>query len=69
MSRLGTGPLPSVRLEDFMVHINSKTTTNKDADRSGAVNSARLIHFWCFNPGLTMHYLKDLGVRSIIVTR
>ncbi len=68
MSRQGAGSsLSSIRLEDFMVHINSKM--NKDADRSGAANSARLINFWCFNPGLTMQSLKDLGVRSIIVTR
>ncbi|XP_050088654.1 regulator of telomere elongation helicase 1 homolog [Anopheles aquasalis] len=43
-------------------------TTNQPAAHASIKTSAKIVHFWCFNPGFGMRQLANRGVRSIVLT-
>uniref|UniRef100_A0A2M4AKF6 Regulator of telomere elongation helicase 1 homolog n=3 Tax=Anopheles triannulatus TaxID=58253 RepID=A0A2M4AKF6_9DIPT len=44
------------------------TATNQPAARTPTNSSAKIVNFWCFNPGFGMKQLASRGVRSIVLT-
>ncbi|XP_049542517.1 regulator of telomere elongation helicase 1 homolog isoform X2 [Anopheles darlingi] len=44
------------------------TATNQPAAHAPLKSSAKIVHFWCFNPGFGMRQLASRGVRSIVLT-
>ncbi|XP_055389543.1 regulator of telomere elongation helicase 1 homolog [Condylostylus longicornis] len=63
--------------KSFKVHFEvEEIRKTKGADKDGWISSkahqglkmAKVVNFWCFNPGFGMHYLLNSQVRSIILT-
>uniref|UniRef100_A0A182F9Y0 Regulator of telomere elongation helicase 1 homolog n=1 Tax=Anopheles albimanus TaxID=7167 RepID=A0A182F9Y0_ANOAL len=42
--------------------------TNQPTARAPIKSCAKIVHFWCFNPGFGMRQLASRGVRSIVLT-
>ncbi|XP_039591030.1 regulator of telomere elongation helicase 1 isoform X2 [Polypterus senegalus] len=58
----------------YKVHIHSDTNIHKKKQRTDPWSSTtstkqgKILSYWCFSPGYTMHELVSQGVRSIILT-
>ncbi|XP_023375622.1 regulator of telomere elongation helicase 1 isoform X9 [Pteropus vampyrus] len=70
---LGSTVAPGVS-QSYKVHIHPDTSHWRTAPRSDAWNSTaarkpgKVLSYWCFSPGYSMHELVRQGVRTLILT-
>uniref|UniRef100_A0A8C5PEP3 Regulator of telomere elongation helicase 1 n=1 Tax=Leptobrachium leishanense TaxID=445787 RepID=A0A8C5PEP3_9ANUR len=66
-------PAPDAKVSKYYkVHIHPDTSQRKkprtDVWSNGKKQGGKVLSYWCFSPGYTMHDLVKQGVRSIILT-